>query len=40
LAEVLVMSDADQIRVRIEEVLDAADVTRLIRPLSADDFEE
>jgi phosphotransferase system, enzyme I, PtsP len=40
LADVLVMTDADQIRVRIDQALDQADVTRLIRPLGADDFEE
>jgi phosphotransferase system enzyme I (PtsP) len=40
LAEVLAMTDADQIRLRIEQALIDADVTRLIRPSSSEDFEE
>ena len=40
LKEVMSMSNADQIRERLEQALDDADVTRLIRPLGSDDFEE
>jgi len=40
LAEVMVMTDADQIRLRVEQALNDADVTRLIRPVGSDDFEE
>lgn len=40
LAEVMTMSNADQIRERVEQALNDADVTRLIRPLGSDDFEE
>ncbi len=40
LAEVIVMTDADQIRERVEQALIDADVTRLIRPVGADDFED
>lgn len=40
LAEVLVMTDADQIRLRVEQALSDADVTRLIRPSSSEGFEE
>ena len=40
LTEVMTMSNADQIRERVEQALDDADVTRLIRPLGSDDFED
>ncbi len=40
LAEVMTMSNADQIRERVEQALNDADVTRLIRPMGSDDFEE
>ncbi len=40
LAEVMTMSDAEKIRLRVEQALDDADVTRLIRPLGSDDFED
>ena len=40
LAEVMVMTDADQIRLRVEQALSDADVTRLIRPVGSDGFEE
>ncbi len=40
LEEVMSMSNADQIRERVEQALDDADVTRLIRPLGSDDFED
>lgn len=40
LAEVMTMRDAEQIRLRLEQALDDADVTRLIRPMGSDDFEE
>lgn len=40
LAEVMTMSNADLIRERVEQALSDADVTRLIRPLGSDDFEE
>jgi phosphotransferase system enzyme I (PtsP) len=40
LKEVMTMSNADQIRERLEQALNDADVTRLIRPLGSDDFEE
>jgi hypothetical protein len=34
------MTDADQIRLRVEQALSDADVTRLIRPSSSEGFEE
>lgn len=40
LAEVMSMRDAEQIRQRVEQALNDADVTRLIRPVGSDDFEE
>jgi phosphotransferase system enzyme I (PtsP) len=40
LAEVMTMSNADQIRERVEQALNDADVARLIRPMGSDDFEE
>jgi phosphotransferase system enzyme I (PtsP) len=40
LAEVMTMSNADLIRERVEQALSDADVTRLIRPMGSDDFEE
>jgi len=40
LDEVMDMSTAEQIRERVEQALNDADVTRLIRPLGSDDFEE
>ncbi len=40
LAEVMTMRDAEQIRQRVEQALNDADVTRLIRPVGSDDFEE
>ncbi len=40
LAEVMTMSNADQIRERVEQALNDADVARLIRPAGSDDFEE
>jgi phosphotransferase system, enzyme I, PtsP len=40
LAEVMTMSNADLIRERVEQALNDADVARLIRPMSSDDFEE
>jgi len=40
LTEVMTMSNADQIRERVEQALSDADVARLIRPMGSDDFEE
>ncbi|GGY78404.1 phosphoenolpyruvate-protein phosphotransferase PtsP [Cellvibrio zantedeschiae] len=40
LAEVMAMGNADQIRERVEQALNDADVARLIRPMGSDDFEE
>jgi phosphotransferase system, enzyme I, PtsP len=40
LTEVMAMSNADQIRERVEQALNDADVTRLIRPMGSEDFEE
>lgn len=40
LAEVLVMTDADQIRARVEQTLSDANVTRLIRPAGSDQLQE
>lgn len=40
LAEVIVMTNADQVRLRVEQALKDADVTRLIRPAGSDDFNE
>jgi len=40
LDEVMTMSNADQIRERVEQALNDADVARLIRPMGSDDFEE
>ncbi|HWV14455.1 MAG TPA: phosphoenolpyruvate--protein phosphotransferase [Cellvibrio sp.] len=39
LAEVIVMTNADQVRERVEQALKDADVTRLIRPAGSDGFE-
>lgn len=40
LNEVMSMRNAEQIRERVDQALDEADVTRLIRPMGSDDFEE
>jgi len=40
LAEVIVMTNAEQVRVRVEQALKDADVTRLIRPTGSDNFKE
>lgn len=40
LAEVIVMTNAEQVRVRVEQALKDADVTRLIRPTGSDNFEQ